>query len=218
MKVSILAIVSFFSLPFMGEAVVKTSYSFKGASAYGSWSLASEDYCSWGYAWLSATEGTTTTKSQGKPVGTDIDEVYFDYYVDNSCTQTSTYGYAYASSTGDITINLKKATVGATMSADLQGTQTTYSWNDWANPTEELTSVSVDATWNACTLMPSAKNMYKYSTPFSKYMSKDSSKSADGCTLDLTLVGDVTVPFDPTTSYGSLFGGDNMSWYMEKKN
>jgi len=102
------------------------------------------------------------------------------------------------------------------VSADLQGMQTTYSWNDWANPTKEPISVLVDATWTTCTLMPSAKSMYKYNAPFSKSMYKDTTKYADGCTLDVALDGDVTVPFDPTTSSGSLFGGDNMSWYMEK--
>jgi len=218
MKVSTLSIISFFTLPFLGHAVVKSGYSFQGASAYGSWNIASEDFCSWGYAWISASEGTTTIKSQGKPVGTEIHDVYFDYSLDNTCTQTSTYGYASASLTGDIAVNLKKASLGTTVSVDLQGWQTTYSWSDWENWTQEPLSLSVDAAWNACTLMNSGKSMSKYNTPFSKYMYKSADKYADACTLDVTVTGGVALPFDPTTSYGSLFEGKNMEWYMEKKN
>jgi len=123
MKVSILSIVAFFSLPLMSHAAGE---SFQTDSAYGNWRFHLEDSCTRGSAWFSAMEGTTIDKDQGKPSVASYQWLYFDYSLYNTCTLTSTYGHAYADSANDITIDLKKTTAEATVSMDLQGIKMTW--------------------------------------------------------------------------------------------
>ncbi len=89
---------------------------------------------------------------------------------------------------------------------------------DFDHRIQEPFSVSVDAAWSACTLQNSVKDVYKNDTPFYKYIIKGASESAERCTLDVTVAGDVTVPFDPTTASGSLYEGSRMKFTIEKQN
>jgi len=215
---SFLSFVAFLTLSGMSQAgVTKSTTSYQGASASAGWSSSwNEDFCVYGSAYVSATEGTYTQQTDGKPIGTPVHDIYFNYWFYDQCTYTYYSGYASASNTGNIDISVKKNNAGATVSAVLEGTATSYSWVDYYNWSSEPLSVSLAVTWSGCTLAQSGKSMSKYSSGNTRYTYKNADKYATACTLSAT-VSDIGFPLDPETAWTWLFEGQNMQVIMEKQ-
>jgi len=219
MKVSLfLSFVTFLMLPGMGQAgATKSSYSYQGVSASASWNSAwSDEFCLYGSASVSATEGTYTEQTDGKAIGTPVHDIYFSYWFDDRCNQTTYSGYAYGSMTGDINISFKKNNAVATVSAVLDGTSYRNSWMNGYTWKEEPFWVAFDLTWSGCTLTNSGKSVSKSSSGNIRYPYKNANKYATACTLNAT-VSDIGFVLDPDTAWASLYEGQNMQVTMEKK-
>jgi len=218
MKTFILALFPFVMFPLIAGAA-KTTTKFQGATAYGGWSV-NDPSCTSAYVSVYATEGKTTEKSQGKPVGTPFEYVGFSYSLDDYCTETSTsISPTQPTPKGNVDISFAKTSSRATMSADIPATKTVYSWSDWGHPIKvETLMVSVDATWSGCDISTRVKNSYTYNTPIFKYTITGTDQYAEGCDLDVTVsAGDVNIPPNTDNAYAYLFKGKNMQTTTETK-
>jgi len=213
---SFLSFVTFLTLSGMSQAgVTKSSTSYQGTSAYASCNTAwSEDYCLYGGASMSTTDGTSTVQTDGKPIGTPVHEINFSYWFYDQCTYTYYSGYASASNTGNINISVKKNNARAMVLAALDGTAYTYNWVD--GNTEEPLSMTIALTWSDCTLTNSGKYTSKYSSGNTRYTYKNADKYATACTLSATVTG-FGFMLDTDTVWTLLFEGQNMQVTMEKQ-
>jgi len=212
MKTILFALFSLLMFPLMGVEAVKTTTKFQGSSAYGWWVV--NDSCTSTHVSFDAMEGKTTTQSQGKPVGTRLETVGFNYDIWNRCDGKQIVVSAEPTE-GNVDITLAKTSSQATISVDLQATKYVFDGHGWT--LDDPVMVSIDATWSGCELPSRIKDTYVYETPASKVIIKGTNQYAYGCELDVTLSGDVNAPFNPDTATGYLHKGKSMETTIETK-